>query len=306
MSKVLVTGGSGFIGRRLCSRLLLSGRIIKKIVRRVNENDATDQYLCNFGVDQVSESIFDNIETIFHLAGVTHDVATISIADKIYYDVNVAATEQLAIIAAKKGVKRFVYISSVKAGGKPKSSKCMSEDDQTEPEGIYGKTKRKAELKLLEIGRDTGMHVTIIRPSLVYGKGVKGNLHKMLSGIKKGWFPPLPQTNNSRSMIHVDDLVRALVFVAEHKRTNAEVYIATDGLSYSSREIYEVMCYIVGRPVANWAMPKKIFDFLSAISPGMKFKINKLLGDELYSNNKLKSLGFIPQLTIKEMNETSF
>ena len=128
----------------------------------------------------------------------------------------------------------------------------------------------------------------------------------MLAGIKQGWFPPLPQTNNCRSMIHVDDLVRALVFVAEHKRTNGEVYIATDGISYSSREIYEVMCHLLGKPVANWAMPKKIFDVLSAISPSMKYKINKLLGDELYSNKKLKSLGFIPQLTIKEMNETSF
>jgi len=308
MSKVLVTGGSGFIGRRLCSKLLLSGRIIKKIVRRINENDSTEQYLCNFGVDQVSESIFDNIETIFHLAGVTHDVNTISIADKIYYDVNVAATEQLAIIAAKKGVKKFIYISSVKAGGNPNSYKCMSEDDQTEPEGIYGKTKRKAELKLLEIGRDTGMHVTIIRPSLVYGKGVKGNLHKMLSGIKKGWFPPLPENGNRRSMVHVDNLVDALLLVEIDKRSNGEIFIVTDENNYSSNELYRSMSKYLDKKPKKWVVPDFIFKFSAKFGdfvnilvpfPFNSYRYQKLLGDECFTSKKIQNLlGFKPKRTI--------
>ena len=304
MKKYLVSGATGFIGRRLINFLNTSECQIQIISR--HKHNVLETIVCDFEKDVIPESLIDEVDTIFHLAGFTHDIRADNKVKDVFQKVNVDATLQLAKIAIKKGVKNFIFVSSVKAGACDNSELSSLGNGENEPEGVYGRTKKEAELRLLEMIKGSGMKLSIVRPALVYGPKVKGNLSKMLAGIKKGWFPPLPQTNNSRSMIHVDDLVRALVFVAEHKRTNAEVYIATDGLSYSSREIYEVMCCIVGRPVANWAMPKKIFDFLSAISPSMKFKINKLLGDELYSNNKLKSLGFTPQLTIKEMNETSF
>lgn len=90
-------------------------------------------------------------------------------------------------------------MSSVKAGGTAIAGQCMTEKIQGEPERIYGSTERKAELKLLEVGRQSGMQFSIVRPSLVYGPGVKCNLRMMLSGIDKGWFPPLPETGNRRS-----------------------------------------------------------------------------------------------------------
>ena len=220
--------------------------------------------------------------------------------------VNIDATVELARLAVKNGVKRVVFVSSVKAGGKVNSERCASEVDQSEPEGIYGETKRKAELKLLEIGRQSGMHVSIIRPSLVYGPSVKGNLKLMLSGIKKGWFPPLPKVENMRSMIHVDDLVQAILLVAMDDRANGEVFIATDGAPYSSREIYESMCSVALKSVPRWSVPKSLFDIVSLISPRIKYKVDKLLGDECYSSKKLESLGFRAQRTLKEMNETSF
>ena len=133
----------------------------------------------------------------------------------------------------------------MKAGGKAVSGQCINESDQDEPEGIYGKSKREAEIKLLKIGKESGMHVSIIRPSLVYGPNVKGNLQLMLSGIKKGWFPPLPEIGNKRSMIHVDDLVRAILLVATDERANGEIFIATDSMPYSSREIYNTMCDVL-------------------------------------------------------------
>ena len=133
----------------------------------------------------------------------------------------------------------------MKAGGKAVSGQCINESDQNEPEGIYGKSKREAEIKLLKIGKEYGMHVSIIRPSLVYGPNVKGNLQLMLSGIKKGWFPPLPEIGNKRSMIHVDDLVRAILLVATDERANGEIFIATDSMPYSSREIYNTMCDVL-------------------------------------------------------------
>mgnify|MGYP000108954966 CR=1 FL=1 len=150
------------------------------------------------------------------------------------------------------------------------------------------------------------MHVSIIRPSLVYGPNVKGNLQLMLSGIKKGWFPPLPEMGNRRSMIHVDDLVRAILLIAEDKRANGEIFIATDGTPYSSREIYDSMCSAAGKSIPKWSMPEALFNLASLVSPRIKYKINKLLCDECYSSAKLEALGFKAKKSLKDMNETDF
>ncbi|HIO61664.1 MAG TPA: NAD-dependent epimerase/dehydratase family protein, partial [Deltaproteobacteria bacterium] len=205
-----------------------------------------------------------------------------------------------AEIAAQQGVQRFVFVSSVKAGGGTIVGRCMTEEDKGEPQGIYGSTKREAELKLLEIGRQSCMHVSIVRPSLVYGPGVKGNLAKMRSGIEKGWFPPLPETGNHRSMIHVDDLVRALLLVAEDDRANGEIFIATDGVPHSSRKIYEAICQQVDKTVPRWSVPKFLFDGVASVSSRFRYKVEKLLGDECYSSTKLESLGFRAERTLKD------
>ena len=97
------------------------------------------------------------------------------------------------------------------------------------------------------------MPISIVHPTLVYGPRVKGNLQLMQSGIKNYWFPPLPETGNKHSMIHVDDLVRAVLFVAESHYHNGEIFIATDGISYSSRQIYNDMCLALGKSVPKWS-----------------------------------------------------
>ena len=128
----------------------------------------------------------------------------------------------------------------------------------------------------------------------------------MLSGIKKGWFPPLPETDNRRSMIHVDDLVQAILLVADDDRANGEIFIATDGTPHSSREIYNAMCSVLDKSIPKWSVPKFLFDMASLISPSIKYKFNKLLGDEYYSSVKLEALGFKAKKTLKGMNETDF
>ena len=128
----------------------------------------------------------------------------------------------------------------------------------------------------------------------------------MLHGIKKGWFPPLPETGNRRSMIHVDDLVRAILLVAEDKRANGEIFIATDGTPYSSRKIYNTMCDLKGKVIPKWSVPKSLFNLAGLLIPSIKYKINKLLGDECYSSDKLEALGFKAKKTLRDMNETYF
>jgi UDP-glucose 4-epimerase len=304
VNKYLITGGTGFLGRRLVKLLSTFQCNIVLISRKMNPEFET--VVCNLGVDKIPSSALESIDTVFHLAGVTHDLDNTSSIEENYYAVNVNATIDLAQAAADSGVKFFVFVSSSKAGGGSLSGKCANEIDQTEPEGIYGKTKREAELKLLEIGRKSDMHVSIIRPALIYGPDMKGNLSLMLLSIKKGLFPPLPETGNRRSMIHVDDVVEAILLIAEDYRAKGEIFIATDGEHYSSRDIYKSMCKILGKPIPNWSVPKNLFYMLAKINPQIKYKVDKLLGDQCYSSKKLKSLGFVAKRRLKEMNETSF
>lgn len=298
-----VTGGSGFIGQRLVSALKQSDSEIRFLSRKCQFEDTI---VCDLQLEDIPDQALNNVNTVFHLAGFTHDMRDASKISDLYYKVNVSATVQLANLAVKSGVKRFVFVSSVKAGGNPPLGTCANEKDQKNTEDVYGKTKREAELKLLEIGQVSGMHVSIIRPSLVYGPDVKGNLKSMLLGVKKGWFPPLPETGNRRSMIHVDDLVQAILLVSEDKRANGEIFIATDGTPYSSREIYNAMCDVTDKSIPKWSVPKILFDIASLVSPRIKYKINKLLGDECYSSAKLEALRFKAKKSLKDMNETDF
>ena len=304
MSKVFITGATGFIGQKLLVKLKEQDTKLKVLSRSPHPEYET--VVCDLVSELIPEDALDGVDTVFHLAGYTHDLRNSSGLEHVYRSINVDATVHLAQLAVQSGVKTYIFVSSVKAGGSGVAGHCMSEVDQGEPEGIYGKTKREAEIKLLEIGHHSGMHVTIMRPSLVYGPGVKGNLQLMQAGIKKGWFPPLPEVNNRRSMIHVDDLVRALILVAEDKRTKGEIYIATDGHPYSSRQIYEANCAILGKVVPQWSVPRVIFNVVSHLSSRLRYKVDKLFGDECYSSKKLQSLGFKAERSLREMNETAF
>ena len=288
---VFVTGATGFIGQKLVSSLKAEGKKIKVLSRKLHPE--YDTIVCDLQSEEIPDDALDGIDTVFHLAGFAHDLREASEIEHLYRKVNIDATVRLAELAVLSGVKQFVFVSSVKAGGDP-------------PEGIYGQTKREAELKVLEIGRQSGMHVAIVRPSLVYGPGVKGNLALMQRGIRQGWFPPLPKTGNRRSMIHVDDLVRAILLVAEDERANGEVFIATDGFPHSSREIYEAICQSVGKSVSNWSVPKLLFDLLSLVSSNFNHKINKLLGDEYYSSEKLEALRFKAEKSLADFDKSDF
>ncbi len=304
MKNVLVTGATGFIGQRLVKALELKVGKPRVLSRVAHAN--CDTVICDLRTDRIPKAAIANIDTVFHLAGISHDTRAGDKDSDLYYKVNVDATTQLVELAHDSQVKRFVFVSSVKAGGLGITGQCLTETDQGEPDGVYGKTKREAELKLLAVGRNSPMKVSVIRPSLVYGPMVKGNLKVMSSAIRKGWFPPLPETGNRRSLIHVDDVVSALLMVAVDNRANGEIFIATDGDHYSARDIYKAMCKSHGKELPSFTTPLFLFDAIASINPSYRDKIDKILGDACYSSEKLQRLGFEAKLKLKDMNETFF
>lgn len=311
MKHCLVTGATGFVGRQLCRHLRMTkGIVVKAVIRQEIEGCWDQSCFCDFDKGVLSGEEMEGVDTVFYLAGIAHDFNSGSGIDSVYRKVNTVAPLNLAALAAEKGVRRFVFVSSVKAGGSPPQGICAGEDFQGEPEGIYGQTKRDAEIELLEIGKKTGMHVAIIRPALVYGPNVKGNLQMMLNGIKKGWFPPLPPTANRRTMVHVEDLVTALVLAAEKEEANGQIFIVSDGKNYSSREMFDEMCVALGNRIPRWSVPEIFFLISAKIGdlvglfmkvPFDSYRYHKLLGDDCYSSDKIrKELGFKAKNTFKD------
>jgi len=304
LKNILVTGATGFVGQHFIKCFKLEGYNIRAVSRKLIPGVET--IICDFLKDDIPDNALKDIDIVFHLAGYAHDLKSESGIEQTYQKINVNVTADLLSLSAKHNVKKFIFVSSVKAGGNPVRGECAAEKDQNDPAGIYGKTKLEAELKVLEAGRKSDIHVSILRPALIYGPKVKGNLQLMMQGIKKGWFPPLPDVGNKRSMIHVDDVVQALLLLVNIQQANGEIFIATDGRTYSSRNIYETMCRVLGKSIPNWSVPKFLFSAIALISPNLSYKMDKLLGDECYSSEKLESLGFKARKQLKQMNETDF
>lgn len=280
---ILITGGSGFIGSKLVKVLEKKHLEIRLLSRKSITGKKV--YICDFLKDKIPFDAFNNIDTVFHLAGCAHDINGIK-QNEIYTKLNTETTLELAKIADKKGVKNFIFISSVKAKN---------------PQDIYGISKLNAERGLLEMAKYSNMKISIIRPALVYGPNVKGNLETMIKGIKKGWFPPLPNTFNKRSMIHIDDLIAAIIFIKNSKNSDGVLFTATDGISYSSSDIYDILSVAVGKKVRLLRVPIIFFNLISFIHPSLKFKVNKLLGDDFYSSERLEKLGFKPAKSLADI-----
>jgi UDP-glucose 4-epimerase len=189
--------------------------------------------------------------------------------------------------------------------------RCTDETLQLEPQTAYGRTKREAERLVLDAGSRSAMHVCILRMPLVYGAGVKGNLLRMMQAIDRGRFPPLPDSGNKRSMVHVDDVVQAALLATENPRANGQSYIVTDGRTYTTRELYVLTSRALGKAISRWSLPMSALqaattgDWLGRLR-GRRFPfdsdtLDKLLGSAWYSTDKIsRELGYRPSRTFAD------
>jgi nucleoside-diphosphate-sugar epimerase len=296
---ILVTGATGFVGKRVCNMLLQQNYKIR-IISRTPSTSFEDVIVSDLSVDSINKNIFDDVSTVIHLAGYAHDVKSLGNKED-YFKLNVQATKNLAEVATNCGVLSFIYLSSTKAG--PDNDFQSSEK---KAEGMYGETKRAAEIAILDVASSSDMRINIIRPALIYGPNVKGNLKLMIKGIRRGWFPPLPLNNNKRSMVHVDDVARCIAHLDKKVSSDREIYQLTDNQEYSSYEIYDILCAVLGKKIRKLRVPIFIFTFLSKLHPSIEFKLNKLLGSETFSCSKILSSGFEPKKTLKNIYETNY
>lgn len=295
----IVTGSSGFIGSRLSYLLEKEGYDVVGVSRHMQSRERDVK--CDLEKDCLKEEVFKEVNSVFHLAGHAHDLSNPKKSLQTYIALNVDATIKLALQSAEAGVKNFIFISSVKAG----TMNSLSEPVSGEYSNIYGGTKLKAESELLRISKQFDMKVCIVRPALVYGKEVKGNLSLIKRAIEGGWCPPLPKIYNKRSMIHVDDLVKAIVLI-EKMGENGQVYTVTDGYDYSTTEIYDTFLDLSNKPPPRFRLPLFVLKMFRFTPGPLGHKIGKLLEDDKFSSSKIESLGFQAQLKLRHLNETLF
>jgi len=299
----LVTGASGFVGRALCRSLRENGRI-RALFRRSAEGPWDEAVLSDLAAGGPPRDALDGVDTVFHLAGKTDDSKTAPGDAGVFRRVNFEGTAKLVEAAVNARVARFVFLSSIKAMG-TSGGECIDEETPARPSTPYGRSKKAAED--LVLGTRDIPHVSVVRASPVYGVGSKGNLSRMIAAMTRGVFPPVPDTKNARSMVHVDDLARALFLCAESEAANRRVFIVTDGKRYSTRQIYEWVCQSMGRRPPRWSIPPAVFHAAGKLGdalgratgrsvPFNGAMVERLLGSACYDSTlATRTLGFTPR-----------
>lgn len=303
---ILVTGASGFVGRALCHTLSTQAAFATRGAVRVagtplpagvqaaivsDLNASTDWAAALAGVD-----------VLVHAAARVH-VMNETAADSLaaFRQVNVEGTLNLARQAAAAGVRRFVFISSIKVNGETSQpGRPLRADDAPAPVDAYGISKQEAEQGLFELAASCDMEVVVIRPVLVYGPGVKANFHSMMRWVQRGLPLPFGAVDNRRSLVSLGNLVDLIVTCIEHPAAANQVFIASDGDDVSLPVLLRALGQALGRPVRLLPVPVGALKFAAGLV-GRGDLALRLLGSlqvDIRKNREL--LGWTPPLTLDQ------
>lgn len=252
MTKVFLTGANGFVGRHFVQRCLRDGWEVTALVRQsVGRGTAGLTTHTCAGLEQLGDvsSILRGQDVVVHCAARVHvmkDKSGNPLA--AFRAVNVAGTLDLARQAAVAGVARFVYLSSVKVHGEVTAlGHPFNEDTPPNPQDDYAQSKCEAEVGLRELAAQTGMAVVVIRPPLVYGRGVGANFKAMMSAVQRGWPLPLGCIDNRRSLVGIDNLVDLMRLCATHPAAANQTFLVSDGDDLSTTQLLQQVGLSLGR-----------------------------------------------------------
>lgn len=306
--QILVTGITGFVGRALICQLNQSRRFRVRGAGRNSCVDAvSDYYVVELGTEASWRPAVAGVDTVIHCAARVHimqDSASDALAE--FRRVNVDGTLELARQAAAAGVKRFIFISSVKVNGEctqPGNPFC--ESDTAAPEDPYGVSKCEAEQGLRALAAATGMALVIIRPPLVYGTGVKGNFLNLLKLARTGLPLPLGAIRNQRSMIYVGNLVDLIIRCIDHPAAANQTFLVSDGRDLSTSELLKDLR-------SNMALPARLLPvppFLLYLAGRLMRKsalVDRLCGSLQVDSSKIRTLlDWTPPYTVESgLHET--
>lgn len=304
MRRILITGANGFIGQSLCAAAALRGFQVKGAVREACElpDEIVPVIVGEIdGKTNWAEALRD-IDVVIHLAARVHvmqDTATEPLAE--FVKVNLHGTETLAYQAARAGVKRLVYVSSIKVNGEQTTDqRPFVESDNPNPQDDYANSKWQAEQSLRRIAQETGLETVIVRPPLVYGPEVKGNFLSLISAIYKRIPLPLAGIKSARSLIYLGNLVDALLTCAAHPLAAGKTYLVCDDEDISIPMLIQELAIVLDKPARVFGLPKMVLRGLGALI-GRLGSIDRLV-ESLRVNDGLirKELGWRPKFTLHQ------
>ncbi len=305
MTKVLITGASGFVGQALCPVLEKEGFEVVPAVR--SPGPETENDFPNAVTGKTVDAKTDwrrelaGVDIVIHLAARVH-VMHSSKSDDLenFRDTNVEGTRNLARQAAELGVKRFVYLSSIKVNGERTDDKPFVADQKPNPEDPYAISKWEAERALGNIAEETGLEVVIIRPPLVYGPGVKGNLATLNRVIKKGIPLPLGAVDNRRDFVSIYNLCDLIRVCCLHRRAAGNVFLVSDNESLSSVELIRHLAKGLGRSARLFSVPVGALKFVAGLL-GKAGQAERLTGNlQVDISRTQEVLDWKPPLTVAE------
>ena len=297
---ILVTGATGFVGSHLCSRLKTENRELR-CSERNRFSIENSVVVGDIGPDTPWGEALPNVYTVVHLAARAH-IMKDEVPDPLeeYRKVNVDGTLNLARQAAEAGVKRFIFISSIKVNGEQTPlNEPFTEEHTPAPEDAYGISKLEAEQGLQKLASETGMEVVIIRPPLVYGPGVKGNFATLLRLVEKGLPLPLGAVHNKRSLVALDNLVDLIVACIDHPAAANQVFLAGDGEDLSTTELLRGVAKAMDKPARLIPVPAGMLMF-GATLLGKKAVAQRVLGSLQVDISKARDvLGWEPRINVE-------
>ncbi|TPX27628.1 UDP-glucose 4-epimerase family protein [Cylindrospermopsis raciborskii] len=271
---ILITGANGFVGKALCHEL--SGRSTHNLVFAATRSTHS-QITLPLNVQQVivpslqdlvqRRDIISQVDCIIHLAARVHQMKD-NAANPLsaFRLINTEATYQLARAVAEQGVKRFIYLSSIKVNGEETTEyHPFTAEDIPAPRDPYGISKAEAEIQLKNISSETGLEVVIIRPPLVYGSGVKGNFLSMMQWLDKGFPLPLGAIYNRRSLVSLPNLVSLITTCIHHPAAANQTFLVSDNADISTTDLIRQMAHSLGKKPLLIPVPTYCLKFMASL-----------------------------------------
>ena len=280
--KVLLTGASGFVGKAVLKTAQQRGLNIRSVFRLSDSASGHPEAVLVSGLDGAADwsQALQGVDVVIHAAARAHNMREEALDPLAEYRrVNVEGTLNLARQAAMVGVRRFVFISSIKVNGEATApGHPFAAGDNPAPEDAYGVSKAEAEAHLKVVAKETGIEVTIIRPPLIYGQGVKGNFASLISWVRRG--VPLPLggvTHNRRSLVCLDNLVDLILVCVDHPKAANQTFLISDGEDLSTTELIRKIGNALGRSARLLWVPAGAIAFMAGLL-GKKVISQRLLG----------------------------
>jgi nucleoside-diphosphate-sugar epimerase len=302
MHKILLTGWTGFIGAELLKQLKLKKYFIHTSSRSALESKIDK--VKHFRINQIDNNLswsdaLEGVDCIIHCAGITSEANKADIND--FRKINVEGAHNLAYQAATKGVKRLIFLSSIKVNGeRTEEFLSFKNTDIPNPVGTYAMSKWEAEKSLHTISKQTGLEIVIIRAPMVYGRGVKGNFLRLLNLVDRGFPLPFGKVNNLRSFVSLDNLVDLIISCINHPKAAGKTFLVSDGEDLSTPSLVKRIANIMKKNSYLIPAPISLINFTSKII-GKSKEIDRLVYSLQIDNSfTIQTLDWKPITTVEE------